>query len=73
MTSFAFQTGNTLPASKTFDRAISDLNLPSGFQDGLREITSGISTDDNGFTIEFPILDNPANAIFQLLMGKIRR
>ena len=41
--------------------------LPSELQGFMSEVTAGLN---NGFSIEFPILDNPEQAIFGMLLGR---
>jgi hypothetical protein len=52
---------------QTFDQIVSSLDVPDEAKDLLRGVTAGLN---NGFDIQFPILDNPAAAVFKLLLGQ---
>ncbi len=45
-------------------------NLPPALNTAIGQLTAGLNQLNNGIDIEFPILDNPASAVFGMLLGK---
>ncbi len=45
-------------------------DLPSGVKDSLQKLTSQFDQSANTLDLEFPILDNPGMAVFDLLIGR---
>jgi N-acetylneuraminic acid mutarotase len=52
---------------ETFSYFVASLNVPQGVKDALNDLTAGLT---NGVDFEFPILNDPSKAIFNLLLGK---
>ncbi|HVA47067.1 MAG TPA: choice-of-anchor tandem repeat GloVer-containing protein [Pirellulales bacterium] len=63
--------GNIQPG-QAFADFVSGLNVPQSVKDGLNQLTSGLTTSglNNGIDLEFPILNNPGQAVFNMLLGK---
>ena len=58
---------NIIAIGQSFDQIVANLPIPNEAKDVLGQLTAGLN---NGFNIEFPILDDPAQAVFDMLLGK---
>ena len=58
---------NLIALGQSFAEIVNDLPVPDEVKGILSDVTAGLN---NGFEISFPILDNPAQAIFNMLLGK---
>ena len=59
--------GGNIQIAQAFSDFVSGLNVPQGAKDALTSLTSGLT---NGVDLEFPILNNPSQAVFNMLLGK---
>ena len=68
LTSILINPNNIQHLADTFNDEVAKLGLPSDVTSALTQITAGLN--QNGFSINFPILDDPASAVFKLLLGQ---
>jgi hypothetical protein len=67
LTSLDIDPANIQALGQTFAQTVSSLPVPAEVKGVLNDITAGLN---NGFSIQFPLLDNPASAIFNMILGK---
>jgi hypothetical protein len=67
LTSLEIDPANIQALGQTFAQTVANLPVPAEVKGVLSDITAGLN---NGFAIEFPLLDNPASAIFNMILGK---
>lgn len=58
---------NIRQAIQNFTGYVNGPDVPQGVKDALNQFTSGLN---NGIDFEFPILDNPGQAVFGMLLGR---
>ena len=57
-------------SAQDFQSAIANLGLPPLVTSLFNQVTAGLETNKNQFSIDFPILDDPAHVVFNLLLGR---
>ena len=67
LTSLEIDPANIQALGQTFAQTVANLPVPAEVKGVLGDITAGLN---NGFSIQFPLLDNPASAIFNMILGK---
>ncbi|HEX3727472.1 MAG TPA: hypothetical protein VHV08_14560, partial [Pirellulales bacterium] len=57
-------------SAQDFQAAIANLGLPPLVTSLFNQVTAGLETNQNQFSIDFPILDDPAGVVFNMLLGR---
>ena len=67
LTSLTIDPNNIQKLADDFQSEIAKLNLPPDVTSMFSQITAGLN---NGFSIDFPFLDDPSSAVFNMLLGR---